>query len=131
MLLEDITEEVISRALKGANRLNVSICVSVVDKNGLLCAFRRIADVIPGAIDVALKKARTAALFRQDTEAIGPVIRPDGIAYTLESTNGGLIGFGGGVVIYDSAARVIGAVGVSGAAPEIDNQIALMAAGRE
>ncbi|UJH76199.1 heme-binding protein (plasmid) [Burkholderia cenocepacia] len=131
MLLEHITEVIISRAFKAADNLNATICISIVDKNGLLCGFRRMADVIPGAIDVAFKKARTASLFRIDTDEIGKVMRPDNIAYTLEFTNGGLIGFGGGVVIYDNAARVLGAVGVSGATPEIDNQIALKAAGRE
>lgn len=131
MLLEHITEEVISRAFNAADNLDATICVSVVDKNGVLCGFRRMVDVIPGAIDVAFKKARTASLFRLDTDEIGKVMRLDGIAYTLEFTNGGLIGFGGGVVIYDNAARVVGAVGVSGATPEIDKQIALKAAGRE
>lgn len=131
LFLEDIADEVIGRAFKAAANLDATICVSVVDKNGLLCAFRRMADVIPGAIDVAFKKAHTASLFRLDTDEIGKVMHPDGIAYTLQFTNGGLIGFGGGVVIYDNTAHVIGAVGVSGATPSIDNQIALSAAGRK
>jgi uncharacterized protein GlcG (DUF336 family) len=131
LLLEDIADEVIGRAFEAAAILDATICVSVVDKNGLLCAFRRMADVIPRAIDVAFKKAHAASLFRLETDEIGKVTHPDGIAYTLQFTNGGLIGFGGGVVIYDNSAYVIGAVGVSGATPGIDNQIALSAAGRK
>ena len=52
-------------------------------------------DAIPGAIDVSLKKARTAALFRKDSADISSRAQPGGPIYTIEATNGGLITFGG------------------------------------
>ncbi|MNP00527.1 hypothetical protein D3C76_923190 [compost metagenome] len=59
---------------------------------------------------------------------IGEGARPAGAIYTLEATNGGLISFGGGVVLQDAQGKVIGAVGIAGATVEADQIIALGAA---
>lgn len=85
-------------------------------------------DAIPGAIDVSLKKARTAALFRNDSADIDSRAQPGGPIYTLEATNGGLISFGGGVMIKDQNGKVIGAVGISGASVDQDQAIAMIGA---
>ncbi|WP_314139831.1 heme-binding protein [Buttiauxella noackiae] len=77
-----------------------------------------------------LRIARTAALFRTDSLTLGADAQPGGAIYTLESTNGGLISFGGGVVLYDEQNHVTGAVGIAGATVEADQIIALAAAGR-
>ncbi|MNX65980.1 hypothetical protein D3C86_970580 [compost metagenome] len=87
-------------------------------------------DAVPGAIDVSIKKARTAALFRTDSIQIGAAAQPGGPIYSLEATNGGLISFGGGVVLHDGNGNAIGAVGVAGATVDADQAIALTAAGR-
>lgn len=128
---DDKALETMARAIAFAVEIKEAICVCVVDTSGLLNGFIRMRDAISGAIDVSIKKARTASLFRMDSESIGKITHRDGVNYTLAFTNGGLIGFGGGVVIYDESARVIGAVGISGATAEIDNAIAPAAAGRQ
>jgi len=81
-----------------------------------------------GAIDVAHRKARTAALFNADSAVLGQFLRPGAPAYSLENSNDGLIGFGGGVVLRDNQGRVLGAVGVSGASVDEDETIAQAAA---
>lgn len=123
-MLESIIDQVISRARALAKEHGFSVCISVVDASGLQAGFFRMDDAIPGSIDVAIKKARTAALFRTNSEVIGAGAQPGGPIYSLEATNGGLISFGGGVVIRDSAGKVIGAIGVSGATVEGDQVIA-------
>ncbi len=85
-------------------------------------------DAILGAIDVAQRKARTAALFRTDSSALGEAARPGGPLYSLEYTNGGLISFGGGVVLKDEDETFLGAVGISGGTVETDETIARAAA---
>ena len=85
---------------------------------------------VPGAIDVSIKKARTAALFRTDSAELGAAAQPGAAIYTLEHTNGGLISFGGGVVLYDAQQQPVGAVGVAGATVDDDQSIAMFAAGR-
>ena len=102
--------------------------ISIVDEGGHLVAFCRMDGTFIGATDVAHRKARTAALFSVDSAALGENLKPGGAAYTLESSNEGLIGFGGGVVLRDSLGEVIGAVGVSGGSVDEDELVAQAAA---
>ncbi|WP_323180541.1 MULTISPECIES: heme-binding protein [unclassified Streptomyces] len=53
--------------------------------------------------------------------------QPGGAIYTLEHTNGGLISFGGGVLLRD-ASQTLGAVGVAGATVEMDEELARLGA---
>lgn len=130
LLTESTVKAVIERAQALASEQHFAINIAIVDDAGLLRGFIRMDDAVPGAIDVSIKKARTAALFRTDSLELGAAAQPGGAIYTLEATNGGLISFGGGVVLHDAQGRVIGAVGVAGATVEADQTIALAAAGR-
>lgn len=76
-------------------------------------------------------KARTAALFRKDSVDIGARAQPEKSIFTLEATKGGLISFGGGVVVLDENHKVIGTVGLSGASVEQAQAIALIGANRQ
>lgn len=129
-LSEPFVQQAIERARSLAREQGFAVCVSVVDDAGLLRGFLRMEDALPGAIDVSIKKARMAALFRTDSGEIGASAQPGGAIYTLEATNGGLIGFGGGIVLHDTLGKTIGAVGVAGATVEADQDIALKSAGR-
>jgi uncharacterized protein GlcG (DUF336 family) len=104
------------------------VSISVVDEAAHLVAFSRMDGTFLGAIDVAHRKARTAALFNVDSAVLGGFLRPGAPAYSLENSNGGLIGFGGGVVLREADGRIIGAVGVSGASVDEDEVIAQVAA---
>lgn len=129
-LSESAVQGVIERARTLAREQNFAINIAVVDEAGLLRGFQRMDDAAPGAIDVSIKKARTAALFRTDSLDLGAAAQPGGAIYTLEATNGGLISFGGGVVLRDEQGRAIGAVGVAGATVDADQAIAQKAAER-
>jgi uncharacterized protein GlcG (DUF336 family) len=122
---DQLSQEIVSRAVSLANEQGFAICISVVDDAGLLRAFLRMDDALPGAIEVATKKARTAALFRTDSAELGVRAQPGGDIYSLEGTNGGLISFGGGIVLHDRLGKVIGGLGISGATVEADQVIAL------
>lgn len=125
-----LSQQIIERTRVVAAKEGYAVCISVVDDSGLLRGFLRMDDAVPGAIDVSIKKARMAALFRCDSLDIGAQARPGGSIYTLEATNGGLISFGGGVTLRDQCGKVIGALGVAGATVEADQAIALQGAGR-
>ncbi|OXY82350.1 GlcG/HbpS family heme-binding protein [Oceanimonas doudoroffii] len=129
-LNESTVQAVIERARALAHKQHFAINIAVVDQAGLLRGFLGMDDAVPGAIDVAIKKARTAALFRTDSLELGAAAQPGGAIYTLEATNGGLISFGGGVVLHDTQGRAVGAVGVAGATVDADQSIAVHAAGR-
>jgi uncharacterized protein GlcG (DUF336 family) len=102
--------------------------ISVVDDAAHLVGFARMDGTFIGATDVAHRKARTAALFTVDSAVLGQHFRPGSPAYSLENSNDGLIGFGGGVVLRDSDGEPIGAVGVSGGSVEEDEIVAQAAA---
>ncbi|MBS1002235.1 heme-binding protein [Acetobacter persici] len=118
----------LNAALAEAHRMNVSVCIAIVDAAAWPVAFLRMDNTILGAIDIANKKARTAVLFQMDSAEFAEIAHPNAHAYTLENTNGGLISFGGGLVLKDADGTVVGAIGVSGASTADDIAIATVAA---
>ena len=76
-----------------------------------------------GSIDIAMGKAKTAMLFRMNSESVGEFLHPDRQTYGMVNTSGGLVGFKGGMPI-QSNAITIAYIGVSGGSPEQDFQIA-------
>ncbi|MBE3709709.1 heme-binding protein [Vibrio parahaemolyticus] len=123
----NLAKQITAIAIQQAKHQEFNICVSVVDQAGLLVHFERMDNALLGAIDVAIKKARTAALFQTNSAELGAIAQPGGAIYTLEATNGGLISFGGGVLLRNEQGNVIGAIGVAGATVEADEAIAQLA----
>ncbi|ADG10867.1 heme-binding protein [Caulobacter segnis] len=108
--------------------LGVSVNIAVLDAAAHLKAFGRMDEAVLGSIDVALGKARTAALFGITSEAVWDYCKPGAPAPGLERSNGGLMTFPGGVPLRDPEGRLLGAVGVSGGSPVQDADIAQAAA---
>lgn len=123
-----LADAVVAAARADAEKDGFAVAIWVLDAAAHPIAFARMDGANLGPIDVALKKARTAALFQTDSLQLGQAARPDGPIYTLEHTNGGLISFGGGVPLRDRTGTVVGAVGVAGATVEADQAIAQAAA---
>jgi uncharacterized protein GlcG (DUF336 family) len=115
---------VIDAVVARAAEMGVTSNVAVVDSGCHLKAFLRMDGAILGSMDVAIKKARTARLFDMNTEELGPLTAPGGALVGLETTNDGLVTFGGGTPIRDAAGTVIGAVGVSGSSVDDDTLLA-------
>jgi uncharacterized protein GlcG (DUF336 family) len=111
-----------------AAALGVPVNIAVLDAAAHLKAFGRMDDAVLGSIDVALGKARTAALFGITSEAVWDYCKPGAPAPGLERSTGGLMTFPGGVPLRDAGGRLVGAVGVSGGSPEQDADIARAAA---
>ena len=81
-----------------------------------------------GSVDIAIKKAKTAAFFQMNTEVIGTLSQPGGDLFNIEHSNQGLITFPGGVPLYGSDGAMYGAVGVSGSSVKNDKIVAEAAA---
>jgi uncharacterized protein GlcG (DUF336 family) len=111
-------------AMARAAELGVDMNIAVVDAGGHLLHFVRMDQAWLGSIDIALKKARTAALFRMPTALIGQISQPGGPCYGIEATNDGLVSFGGGLPITDEHGRTVGAIGVSGGDVQQDTLVA-------
>jgi uncharacterized protein GlcG (DUF336 family) len=66
--------------------------ISVVDDAAHLVGFARMDGTFIGAIDVAHRKAQSAALFKINSAVLGENFKPGAPAQSLENSNGGLIG---------------------------------------
>ena len=102
--------------------MNLAVAIAVVDEAGHLCGFQRSDGVILGPVDVSQRKARTAVLFKCSSAEFGVLIEKDKLT-GMELSNGGLAAFGGGLPIQRNG-TVIGAIGVSGASAQQDEDIA-------
>lgn len=122
------SDAVVAAAAAEARAIGVSMNVAVLDTGANLKAFLRMDGALLGSIDIALKKARTAALFGMNTEAVGEFCKPGGASPGLDATNGGLVVFAGGIPLRAPDGRLIGAVGVSGGSVAQDFQVASAAA---
>ena len=111
-----------------AAAIGVPVNIAVLDAGTHLKAFSRMDGAVLGSIDLAIAKARTAALFQIPSEAVWDYCKPGAPAPGLERSNGGLATFAGGIPLFDSTRSMIGAVGVSGGAVAQDLEIAQAAA---
>ena len=104
------------------------VIIAVLDAGAQLKAFSRMDGAVLGSIDVAMKKARTAALFEVNSEAVWEYCKPGAPGHALELSNGGLAPFAGGIPLKGTAGELIGAIGVSGGAVSQDFEVAQAAA---
>jgi uncharacterized protein GlcG (DUF336 family) len=67
-----------------------------------------------GVIDVAIKKAKTSALFEMETQVMDNYSKAGADAHGIELSNGNLITFAGGIPLKNGDGQIIGSIGVSG-----------------
>ncbi|WP_129791768.1 heme-binding protein [Sphingosinicella sp. CPCC 101087] len=127
-LPQSISDAALAAASDEARIIGVPMNVAILDAGANLKAFLRMDGALLGSVDIALRKARTAALFGMNTEAVGEFCKPGGTSPGLDATNGGLVVFAGGIPLRDFEGRLIGAVGVSGGSVIQDFQVAAAAA---
>merc|ERR1711936_507517 len=121
-------ERAIMAAKEAASQIGVKFSFAVMDSGVNLVAFARMDGCPVGCNDVAIKKARTAALFRKESAELGKKTLPGQPVYGLEHSNGGLITFPGGVPLRNASGDFIGSIGVSGGSVEEDLVVARAAA---
>lgn len=107
-----------------AHELGLSVIIAVVDAGTHLKAFHRMDGAVLGSIDIATRKAITAALFQCNSEDVWEYCKPGAPAPGLEFTNGGLAPYGGGIALKLPGGICVGAVGVSGGTIAQDTEIA-------
>lgn len=111
------------QAIDKANEIGVNANITILDPAGHLKAFVRMDDAFLGSIDISMGKAKTAMLFRMNSEAVGEFLNPENKTYGMVNTNGGLVGFKGGVPV-KSGNDIVAYIGVSGGSPDQDFEIA-------
>jgi len=117
-------ETIVKAAIAKAKEIGVAMNIAIVDEGANLKLFYRTDDAMLGCADIAIKKAKTARLFNNDSGEIGKLSQPGSSLYGIEQSNGGLITFAGGVLLrYGN--EIIGAIGVSGGTVEQDYEVAI------
>jgi uncharacterized protein GlcG (DUF336 family) len=109
-------------------RRGIRLAAAVVDAGGNLVAAARMDDAQLGALSLATDKAFTAVSFGFPTSAWVSSSAPGGSDWGLGSTLGGrAVVFTGGIPVLHHG-RMIGGLGVSGAASTTDEACAIAAA---
>ncbi len=116
-------DAVIAAARAHAEQIGQPMNIAVVDDGGHLVAFARMDGAIKASIDISTRKARTSIMMNLPTGALSQVTQPGAELYGLEQTSGGLVTFGGGVLLVRDQ-ETVGAVGVSAGSVEQDVAVA-------
>lgn len=119
-------QALIDRAVALSAARGFRMAVAVVEPSGELVAFARMDDTQYGSIHVAEKKATTAARYRGTTAAMEARVLG---GRTVTLANEDSLPIAGGVPIVVDG-RIVGAIGVSGAAASEDEEIAQAALAR-
>ena len=114
---------IIAAAEKKAEQIGQPMNIAVVDDGGHLVAFVRMDGAIKASIDISIRKARTAVMMNLPTSALMDVCQPGGELYGLEQLSGGMVLFGGGLLL-EVDGQVVGAIGVSAGSVEQDVSVA-------
>jgi uncharacterized protein GlcG (DUF336 family) len=118
----DQARTVIAAAEAEAKTNNWPVAIAVVDGAGHLVAFARLDNTQFGSVEVALAKAKSAALFRRPTKVFEDGLAAGGGGMRVLSLPGAMPVEGGLPII--AAGKVIGAIGVSGVKSTEDAQVA-------
>ena len=117
----DMAKKIAAGANAESKKNGWRMAIAVVDNHGFLVYYERMDDTQNGSVDVAIDKAKAAALYRRPTKAF-----EDGIAKGRNALLGlrGATPIEGGVPIMVGG-KVLGGVGVSGANSDQDAAAAM------
>jgi uncharacterized protein GlcG (DUF336 family) len=116
----DQAKKIVAGSAAHAQKNKWPVAIAVVDRHGFLVYFERLDDTQTGSVDIALDKAKAAAMFRRPSRAF-----EEGIAKGRTALLGlrGATPITGGVPIVVGG-KIIGGVGVSGVTADQDEEVA-------
>jgi glc operon protein GlcG len=116
----NVAKKIVAAAEAEALKRGATVVIAVVDDGGHVLLLERLDDTQVASVEVAIGKARTAAIFRRPSKVFEDQIR-DGRVAALALP--GATPLQGGIpIIVDG--KVLGAIGVSGNTPQEDEDIA-------
>jgi uncharacterized protein GlcG (DUF336 family) len=118
----DAAKKVAAAAIAEARKNNWAMAIAVVDTGGYLVYFERMPDTQLGSVEIALEKAKTAALFRRATKSFQDTVAGGGDGLRILRLTGAIPVEGGIPIIVDG--KLIGAIGASGGSSAQDGTTA-------
>ena len=109
-------------ALAEAVKNNWNVAVAIVDPGGNLVYYEKMDNTQIGSAEVAIDKAKTAALFKRPSKAFQDALAGGGDGLRVLGLKGVVPIEGGIPLVMDG--KIVGAIGVSGATSAQDAQCA-------
>ncbi|HYL84802.1 MAG TPA: heme-binding protein [Candidatus Angelobacter sp.] len=109
-------------ALAEAEKNHWNMAVAIVDPSGNLVYYEKMDNTQLGSANVAIEKARSAALFKRPTKALQDALAAGGDGLRILRIQGAMPVEGGIPLVMDG--KIVGAIGVSGASSAQDAQCA-------
>ncbi|MFF4588480.1 heme-binding protein [Streptomyces sp. NPDC001388] len=126
-LTTDDAEVLVTAARRAAEAAGATVSVTVLDAGGHLLAFRRDDRAVLVSGETSTRKAYTALQLDAPTAGLVDAVQPGGPFHTLPTAlDRPLLFIAGGIPVHRDG-RLIGAIGVGGAAPEQDHAFAAAA----
>jgi glc operon protein GlcG len=120
----EAAKQIAAAAEADAKAKNAWVVIAVVDDGGNLLVLQRLDNTQVASVEVAMSKARTAAIFRRPSREFEEQVKNGRVAALALP---GATPLQGGIpIVFDD--QVIGAIGVSGETPSQDEEIAIVGA---
>ena len=107
---------------KKAKELNLDFVLTVVNNEENLILVEKMDNALLACVEIAKKKAYTAAALKIETSVLAELVQPGGSLYGLQSDSKYIV-FGGGCLLKRDG-EIVGAVGISGGTVEEDMTVA-------
>ncbi len=119
-----MAKKLVAAAETEAKKRGATVVIAVVDDGGQLILLERLDDTQVASVEVAIGKARTAAIFRRPSRVFEDQVKNGRVAALALP---GATPLQGGIPVTVDG-KVIGAIGASGNSPQEDEEIALAGA---
>lgn len=121
-IVADAAKKAAAAAIVEAKKDGLQMAVAVVDTGGYLVYFERMPDTQFASVEIAIGKAKSAALFRRPTKVFQDGVAAGGAGIRFLGLTGAVPVEGGVPLVVNG--KVIGAVGASGGTSDEDGKVA-------
>jgi uncharacterized protein GlcG (DUF336 family) len=118
----DAAKKVALAAIAEARKNNLTMAIAIVDPAGILVYYEKMDNTQNGSANVAIDKARSAALFKRPTKVFQDGLAAGGEGLRLLELQGA-VPIDGGLPIL-MGGRIVGAIGASGGTSAQDGLVA-------
>lgn len=118
----EAAKKVAAPAIAEAAKNNWAMAVAIVDPSGNLIYYEKMDNTQLGSANVAIDKARSAALFKRPTKALQDALAAGGEGWRVLRIQGAVPVEGGIPLVVDG--KIVGAIGMSGGTGAQDAQCA-------
>jgi len=123
----DVAKKAAAAAIAEAKKNNWAMAVAIVDTAGYLVYFERMPETQYASVEIAIEKAKSAALFRRPTKVFQDGVAGGGVGLRILGLKGAVT-VEGGIPLMEGG-KVIGAIGASGGSSDQDGKTAEAGAG--